>query len=47
MKREPYNKKINQICKMCGFGSIPKQLSSPLTKFDLQMHMYSHDGAKK
>jgi len=46
MKREPYNKKINRVCKKCGFGSIPKQLSNPLTKFDLEMHMHSHNGEK-
>ncbi len=42
MKREPYNTKINQICKICGFGSKPKELSNPLTKFDLQQHIHSH-----
>ncbi len=44
--KEPFNTKVGQICKICWFGSNPKQLSNPLTKFDLQMHMYSHDGVK-
>jgi len=42
-KIEPFNTKVGQICNECGFGSNPKELSSPLTKFDLKIHMYSHD----
>jgi hypothetical protein len=45
--KEPFNKKIGQVCNECGFGSNPKALSSPLTKFDLQIHMYSHLEEKK
>ena len=40
--KEPFNTKIGQICEVCEFGSKPKALSSPLTKFDLKIHMYSH-----
>ena len=46
-KKEPFNTKIGQVCKVCGFGSNPKALSSPLTKFDLKIHMYSHDAEKQ
>ncbi len=42
-KKEPFNTKVGQVCEECGFGSNPKELSSPLTKFDLKIHMYSHD----
>lgn len=37
-----FNTKINKICKICGFGSNPKELSAPLSKIDLSLHMHSH-----
>jgi len=41
-----FNTKINKICKICGFGSNPKELSAPLSKIDLSLHMYAHDSKK-
>jgi len=45
-KTDPFNTKVGQICKICGFGSNPRDISSPMSKQDLEMHMPSHDSEK-